>query len=160
MVHVGGSAPILHVIEHWVIQLVLNVVIGVICPIPPPKIVRITRAATRMTTAVTTIIMVSERAFMLSATCDYAATTFTRYPKYRIPTAFNALVCPHIWYVPCCWFGPIVWRRTSSHLPLCYANGLSLSKWRNLSYPSAKNSQNHQGCHKDNHSSNHDNYGL
>ena len=46
---------------HWVLKLVSVLTV----PIPPLKMVRTTRAATRMTTAVTTIIMVVESAFII-----------------------------------------------------------------------------------------------
>jgi len=53
-----------HVIVHWAMQLFFWFVISATLLIPPPKIVSTTRAATRMTIAVTTIRMVVERAFI------------------------------------------------------------------------------------------------
>jgi hypothetical protein len=45
---------------HWLLKLVTVLTV----PIPPPKIVSTTKAAMRMTIAVTTIRMVVERAFI------------------------------------------------------------------------------------------------
>jgi len=65
MLHVGGRAPpILHVIWHWVAHWLLKLETVVTVPTPPPKMVSTTSAATSITTAVTTIRMDVDSAFI------------------------------------------------------------------------------------------------
>jgi len=62
---VGGMEFVVwHVMVHCAMQLFFWFVISATFPIPPPKIVSTTKAATRITIAVITIRIVVERAFI------------------------------------------------------------------------------------------------